>query len=103
MGYFSNGTEGMVYEEEYCSKCIHSGNEGNNCPVMLAHILKNYEECNNEDSILNLLIPRDEEGFNKKCLMFIERAKCVTTSLPKHLKEWGEKQGIVEVKEGELF
>lgn len=23
MGYFSNGCEGMDYQEHYCSRCIH--------------------------------------------------------------------------------
>lgn len=74
MGYFPNGTSGMAYEEQYCDKCAHSKCEGG-CAVWLAHLLKNYDECNNEDSILHMLIPRDEEtGFNKKCLMFLERS-----------------------------
>ncbi|KKN12271.1 hypothetical protein LCGC14_1018230 [marine sediment metagenome] len=23
MGYFSNGTEGDIYSEKYCEKCVH--------------------------------------------------------------------------------
>lgn len=66
MGYFSNGTEGMMYEEKYCSKCIHGGN----CAVWDAHMLRNYDECNNDKSILHLLIPRD--GIhNERCLMYV--------------------------------
>lgn len=64
---------------------------------MLAHILHNYKECNNDDSILHLLIPRDKEGWNEKCLMFVESAKVHKGELPEHLKAWGKKQGIVEV------
>ncbi|MCD1645219.1 hypothetical protein [Aurantimonas coralicida] len=69
MGYFSNGTEGMMYEEDFCSKCLH----GDGCPVWDAHMLKNYEECNKPDSILHMLIPRTEGGLgNGQCLMFID-------------------------------
>lgn len=73
VGYFSNGTEGMIYEERYCAHCIHQdGPEGKTgCAVWLAHLVCNYEECNNKESILHLLIPRDEKGRNGKCLMFV--------------------------------
>lgn len=46
MGYFPNGTSCMCYEEQYCYKCVHSQAEGG-CVVWLAHLLKNYDECNN--------------------------------------------------------
>lgn len=68
MGYFSNGTEGMLYEEEYCVKCIHF--DDGSCPVLSAHSLYNYKECNNPESILHMLIPR-EGVYNGKCLMFV--------------------------------
>lgn len=98
MGYFPNGTSGKLYEDEYCSRCIHRGNaDGPGCPVMLAHILHNYKECNNDDSTLHLLIPRDKEGLNQKCGMFVESAKTYKGTLPAHLKAWAAKNGIVEV------
>ena len=70
MGYFPNGDAGIFYQEEWCSKCAHDKN--NDCPVWLAHLLRNYEECNNENSILHMLIPRAKPIGNEKCLMFIE-------------------------------
>ena len=74
MGYFSNGTEGMGYKEIYCSNCIHqNGFDGKSgCAIWLAHMLHNYKECNNKDSILHLLIPRNKEGTNEQCTMFVE-------------------------------
>lgn len=67
MGYFPNGTSGMDYEEQYCSRCIHYPD----CAVLSAHMARNYEECNNKASILHMLIPLTEDGlFNEKCLMF---------------------------------
>lgn len=68
MGYFSNGSEGLEYEDRYCQKCVHY----KNCMVWLAHIEFNYKECNNKNSILNYLIPIDEKGNNLKCAMFVE-------------------------------
>jgi len=69
MGYFSNGTEGMMYEDQYCSRCIH----GDSCAVWAAHMIHNYDECNNDNSILHMLIPRTENGLgNQECRMFHE-------------------------------
>lgn len=68
MAYFPNGTSGMLYEEKYCDKCIHSGN----CVIWDLHMFHNYDECNNKDSMLHVLIPRNEDGIgNKQCSMFI--------------------------------
>lgn len=74
MGYFSNGTEGMMYEEKYCSNCIHGQDEENGCAVFNAHLIYNYKDCNDDNSILHILIPRDKQHNNLKCAMFIERA-----------------------------
>lgn len=76
MGYFSNGTEGMMYEAEYCDHCIHQdGPDGQSgCAVWLAHMLRNYEECNNDNSILHLLIPRSKDHLsNEQCAMFLKK------------------------------
>ena len=75
MGYFSNGTEGGMYEATYCNRCLHqNGPDGNSgCAVWLAHMLKNYEECNKEDSVLHMLIPRTKDHLgNEQCTMFME-------------------------------
>jgi hypothetical protein len=69
MGTFSNGTEGEIYREQYCDRCIH----GNDCAVWLAHEIHNYDECNNKDSILHMLIPLSNDGLgNEQCSMFHE-------------------------------
>jgi hypothetical protein len=77
MGYFPNGTAGMDYEERYCSRCVHQGPpDGPGCAVMLAHMLENYNECNNPKSILHLLIPKSKDGLdNLKCAMFMTTEK----------------------------
>lgn len=72
MGYFSNGSEGMDYYDEYCARCVHDKNES--CPIWNAHLVHNYQECNKPDSILHMLIPRTENGCgNGACLLFIEK------------------------------
>jgi hypothetical protein len=73
MGYFSNGTEGMDYELEYCERCVHEKPDDGGCAVWLAHLLHNSDECNNPQSILHLLIPRLKGGGNGQCAMFIKR------------------------------
>ncbi len=76
MGYFSNGTEGMIYEDTFCQRCIHrgDGDEGG-CNIWLAHLLYAYEETgsgSNAEAILDLMIPRQEPGLNGngRCTMF---------------------------------
>ncbi len=69
MGYFSNGTEGAMFEEAWCSRCVHSDISGDReigvnppCPVWMAHVLYAYELCNEDDHpgkvILDMLIPQ---------------------------------------------
>lgn len=72
MAYFANGTEGLDYQERYCSRCVHDANEI--CPVRLLHIIHNYDECNKRDSFLHVLIPRTADGLgNEQCKLFHER------------------------------
>lgn len=70
MAYFSNSTEGLAYEDQYCDHCIHQHQDDGGCMVMFIHSLYNYQECNKKDSILHILIPRDKSGNNLECSMF---------------------------------
>lgn len=77
MGYFSNGTEGLMYEEAFCTRCIHYGDpESPGCPIWFAHLLYAYEETgtdSNAEAMLDLLIPRSEDRlYNLQCTMFVE-------------------------------
>ena len=65
MGYFPNSTAAEYYEAQWCEKCTyyHDGE----CPCLQAHLLWNYDECNNEDSLLHKMIPRDGVE-NKECI-----------------------------------
>lgn len=69
MAYFSNGTEGDLYFERYCSRCVHDRNE--DCPIWALHLAHNYEECNKPGSFLHALIPRSKDGLsNEECRFF---------------------------------
>ena len=73
MGYFANGTEGCSYEAKWCANCVHF----ENCAILVTHHLHNYEEANNEKSILHELIPIDDKGNNLKCEMFLRHEDVV--------------------------
>lgn len=74
MGYFSNGTEGALYEERYCDRCVHQDLDGDGCAIWLAHLLHNYRDCNDEGSILHILIPLSDDHLgNERCRMFIAK------------------------------
>lgn len=73
MGYFSNGTEGEMYEEEFCSRCVHYGEAGESCAILQVHAIWNYDQ-NRKDKkeirdLLDDLIPRLNDG-NEECNMF---------------------------------
>jgi len=99
MGYFANGTEGMGYEEQWCSRCVHGSTAaGRGCAVLEAHFRYNYAQCNDKDSILHILIPRNARGENLQCRMFMTKAR--RSWIRKHGSEplpFGA-NGAVEVK-----
>lgn len=88
MGYFSNGTEGAMFEEAWCARCVHSdigpGKEigvDPPCPIWFAHMLYAYKLCNEKEHpakvILDALIPQkmvtasDGHGVGvNECAMF---------------------------------
>ena len=67
MGHFSNGTEGEMYQERYCYQCVHWTDDAG-CPVWFVHELHVGDK--EWTAALDLLIPRDERGFNGKCYTF---------------------------------
>ena len=75
MACFSNGTEGALYQEKYCYRCVNWRNDG--CPVMDVHWLFAYGEQgtkSNAEEILNILIPMHTVTTYKEadqCSMFM--------------------------------
>lgn len=78
MAYFSNGSEGLDYESQYCDRCIHwtydQATATDGCPVWDAHMLHNYDQNGDEKvkSILDLLIPMDGL-YAAQCKLFVAR------------------------------
>lgn len=72
MGYFSNYEQARRYEEMYCDKCVHM-HEEYDCPCRSAHMLWNYDFCNDKDNLLHKMIPRDKDGLNEQCIFFIAK------------------------------
>ncbi len=73
MGYFSNGTEGEMYQEQYCVRCLHYGPvDGPGCPVFGIHLAYNYDQHDDKKlkAVLDSLIPRRPDSFNDQCRMF---------------------------------
>ena len=69
MAYFPNGTSGDVFREQYCDRCKWDNDES--CPIWAAHLMYNYEECNNDKSILHMLIKNTPDGlFADECYFF---------------------------------
>ena len=82
MAYFSNGTEGYIYEQVWCSRChFQPRDELKECPIMYLHAVYNYDQCGKDErakdlkSCLSNLIPRGENGFADKCNFFIEKER----------------------------
>lgn len=91
MAYFSNGTEGLMYNERYCERCQNWGRDAISektevpgCPIWDAHMVYAYEECNSDSNakhILDALIPmvdfRAKDGVSYhiagECSMFFPR------------------------------
>jgi len=69
MAQFSNGSEAMGYVEKWCMKCIHHGD----CPILAAHEI--YHHKDEVGEVLDMLIPVGDDGYNKKCTMFITKGK----------------------------
>jgi hypothetical protein len=78
MGYFANGTEGELYEQEFCSRCINAPEDGDAsaCPVISLHMQWNSDHHRDEtkEAALDFFIPR-RNGINQKCRMFIDAAQ----------------------------
>ena len=86
MGYFSNGTEGELYQAQYCDRCLHDNPAKEiYCPVWNLHLRDNYKECNNESAAIHELIPRNKDDLgNEKCKMFVDRGLLSNLAIQKY-------------------
>ena len=67
MAYFSNGSEGMIFNQE-CAECVFADEA---CPVAVVQTFYNYDAVNNEvaSKILNGLVEQNENGGYAGCQM----------------------------------
>jgi len=68
MGYFANSTEAAYWESSHCGGCAFS--TIGTCPVLMAHWMWGYDDCNDIKSRLHSMIPRDEDGENGDCFAY---------------------------------
>ena len=68
-----------MWEEENCRRCQHDRDDG--CAVLAVHLLYNYDQQDAGQgklkAAMRLLIPRDDDGFNGRCSMLLEREEIV--------------------------
>lgn len=72
MAYFSNGTEGLSYQERYCFQCANwkdrEDGKGEGCPIWDLHLFHSYELANQHDDpgkqMLDYLIPMVPHTFD---------------------------------------
>lgn len=80
MGYFANGTEAEIFQDEFCEGCAHwkldEESDSHGCPVFDAHFLFQRDQLNSEGKkegpvagILSLLIA-EKDGLRNECQMF---------------------------------
>jgi hypothetical protein len=86
MGHFSNGSEGMMYLEQYCMNCRNWHEDENHdepgCPIWDLHLMHNGLACWQE--ALDFFIPLSENGLeNLQCKMFLSLE---TPDLPGQLR-----------------
>lgn len=93
MAYFPNMTAWEMWAPDNCFRCAHwpKDEDAPGCPVEMAHMLFNYDLCNEKDHpgkvILDMLIPPTKDGCGaQRCAMFA--AKDGLTD--KHLKDWSK-------------
>jgi len=75
MAYFANGSEGDAYETAYCARCRYQldkdPDKGECCPVLMLHLLWNYDQDAEPDKKLALELFIPQHGtIPTQCTMF---------------------------------
>lgn len=95
MAYFSNGTEGMIFESNWCSDCYHFKGFQKGCPLFNAHLFYQDEGFKNKTikNILNMLIKRRK--CSNYCKFYIAKSRVI--NLPKKRKVNQDQVKLLEV------
>jgi hypothetical protein len=92
MGSFANSTEGMLYQEKYCDRCVHDAQ--NDCPIWNAHLMFNGSEAPETVSILQMLIPSHDGINNDECSMFtLDAERAQGEKVDEQYMLWHERRG----------
>ena len=71
MAYFSNGTEGEMWEGVNCHGCVHE----DGCAILCVHCLYNYDQHDKTPrgtalkEVLDILLPTGDDGWPAPCPM----------------------------------
>lgn len=69
MAYFSNGSDGMHFEDKWCSRCLNYPDDGASCEIIFLHqIYQGEDKC---QPLLDSLITRKD----RVCKMFISKKR----------------------------
>lgn len=56
MGYFSNGSEGLDFQGQFCFQCVNwrdlDDGRGEGCPIWDLHLLWNYDQFEREKPVI---------------------------------------------------
>ena len=74
MAYFSNGSEGMAWQERNCDRCVNyldnGDGRGPGCPIWDVHMIHNYTDVNEKESVaarhLDPPGPEDRPGMGAR-------------------------------------
>jgi hypothetical protein len=93
--YFSNGTQGMFYQSEYCDNCMNwkvtdddeFGVMEIGCPIWDLHLCQNTDD--DMRDILDYLIPV-HDGRNEQCIWFEKKLNVETyeEAIRMELDDW---------------
>ena len=69
MAYFCNGSDGMNFEDRWCSRCLHYPDNGESCEIIFLHqIYQGDDKC---QPLLDTLITQKD----RECKMFISKKR----------------------------
>ena len=91
----SNGTEGIIFQEQFCDRCLHNQDIDDECGVGCPILIATFFASIGAPSYPNQWV-EDDNGSNPRCLAHnpAPAKKIVETALPltQEQREWLAKQ-----------
>jgi hypothetical protein len=80
MAYFSNGSSGDRYMENWCERCRNfkrrEDEDTEGCPIWDLHLMYNYNENELHAKMRDHFIPMDKKYNPQQCRMFETTGEC---------------------------